>query len=476
MEYIIKGRKPEQIFRFFEEIAAIPHGSGNEKGIADYLEKFAADRDLFCVHDEIHNIFIKKPATKGRENEPAVLFQAHTDMVCEKNADTVHDFLTDPLELYLDGKYLRARGTTLGADDGIGVTTMLALLDGAVASHPAIECLFTVSEETGMDGVNGFDFSLVKARKMINLDSEEIEYAIAGCAGGVRNDLIINAKKEPAKGSALKISLGGLAGGHSGVNIADGRANANKLIGRVLLALSDIGYKLVSLNGGGKSNAIPREACAVIVTDVPDKIIAEVKKHEADISFELADCDKSFFLSAESVSLPAESFDKATTESAVRLLAVVDNGVFEMSKKIDGFIEFSRNLGVITTKEDKIYFTFFARSGIDAQLEASNRELEALAALCGADVKYYESYGGWAYTPESKVRDDYAAAYNKVTGDELKVIQIHAGLECGIVKAQIPDMDVISVGPNALNIHSPDEALDLDSVEVLAKIIEKMLA
>ena len=164
MEYIIKGRKPEQIFRFFEEIAAIPHGSGNEKGIADYLEKFAKERGLFCVHDEIHNIFIRKPATAGRENEPSVLFQAHTDMVCEKNADTVHDFLTDPLELYLDGKYLRARGTTLGADDGIGVTTMLALLDGAVASHPEIECLFTVSEETGMDGVNGFDFSLVKIR------------------------------------------------------------------------------------------------------------------------------------------------------------------------------------------------------------------------------------------------------------------------------------------------------------------------
>jgi len=476
MEYIINGRKPEQIFRFFEEIAAIPHGSGNEKGIADYLENFAKERGIFCVHDEIHNVFMRVPATEGRENEPAVLFQAHTDMVCEKNADTVHDFLTDPLELYLDGKYLRAKGTTLGADDGIGVTTMLALLDGAVASHPEIECLFTVSEETGMDGVNGFDFSLVKARKMINLDSEELDFAIAGCAGGVRNSLIINAKKEPASGSAVKLLLGGLAGGHSGVNIADGHANANKLMGRVLLALSDIGYKLVSFNGGGKPNAIPREARAVIVTDAPEKIAEAVKKLESDISFELADCDKAFFLTAENAELPSESFDKATTETAVRLVSVVDNGVFEMSKKIDGFVEFSRNLGVVTTEEDKIYFTFFARSGIDAQLEASNRELEALAALCGAEVEYYENYGGWAYTPKSQVRDDYAAAYKKVTGKDLTVIQIHAGLECGIVKAQIPDMDVISVGPNALNIHSPDEALDLDSVEVLAKIIEKMLA
>jgi len=477
MKYIIEGRKPEQIFRFFEEISAIPHGSGNEKEIADYLEKFAKERGLFFIHDEIHNIFIRKPATNGRENEPPLLFQAHTDMVCEKNADTIHDFMTDPHELYLDGKYLRARGTTLGADDGIGVTIMLALLDGAVESHPEIECLFTVSEETGMDGVNGFDFSVVKSRKMINLDSESIDHAVAGCSGGVRNNLIIDIKKEPVTaGAALKIVLGGLAGGHSGENIADGRANANKLMGRVLLAISNIDHRLVSLNGGGKSNAIPREATAVIITEKPDEVSCCIKKLAADIAFELSSDDKSFFLTCEKTELPNESFDKATTEVAVRLLGVVDNGVFEMSKKTEGFVEFSRNLGVITTDEDKLTYTFFARSGIEAQLDSSNKELEALAKLCGATVECSERYGGWAFAPSSPIRDDYMAAYKKVTGKDLVVIQIHAGLECGIIRAKIPDMDIISVGPNAFGIHSPDEALDLDSVEVLASVIEEILS
>ncbi len=476
MEYIINGRKPEQIFRFFEDIAKIPHGSGNEKGIADHIEKFAKERGLFCIHDDVHNIFVRMPATPGRETEPSIILQAHTDMVCEKNADTVHDFLTDPLKLYLDGKFLRAKGTTLGADDGIGVTLMMAVLDGAFESHPEIECLFTVSEETGMEGVNGFDFSVVKSRKMINLDSEDIGCAVVGCAGGVRHNLIINAKKEPPKGSAIKISVGGLAGGHSGENINDGRANANKVLGRVLLAISGYDYRLVSINGGGKANAIPREASAIITVKDIDGIKSDINKIAEDIAFELSAEDKNFFLSCENVETPELSLDKNTTDSAVALLGVAANGVFEMSKNIPGFVEYSRNLGVIRSDDDKIVFTFFARSGINAQLDSTSAELEALARLCGADIECSERYGGWAYAPESVVREEYAAAYKKVTDEELKCRQIHAGLECGIIKDQIPDMDVISVGPNAYGIHSPDEALDLDSVEVWAEVIKEMLA
>ncbi len=476
MEYIIRNRFPEAIFRFFEDIAAIPHGSGNEKGIADYIEDFAKSHGFECYRDEIHNVFVKKPASAGRENDPAVLLQAHTDMVCEQNEGTNHNFLTDPLDLYLDGKYLRARGTTLGADDGIGVAIMLAALDGAFATHPALECLFTVSEETGMDGVNGFDFSLVSAKKMINLDSADIRAVIAGCAGGVRCNLNFKGTRAPSDKKAVKIVLGGLAGGHSGENINDGRANANKLMGRILLALNECGYELSSINGGGKSNAIPRECRAVIATDNVDGVISCVCKMASDLKIELSPADAGFFLHTELIDEKVRVFDKKTGESAIDLLGIAPNGVFEMNKYINGFVEFSRNLGVIVTNGNEIHFTFFARSAIDAQLEASNRELETLAKLVGAEIEYSEAYHGWNYEPVSPLRDKYLAACRELGIAEPVVMSIHAGLECGIIKAQIPDMDIISVGPNELDIHSPDEALDLDSVEQLAKIIEKTLA
>lgn len=475
MEYIIHGRKPENLFRFFEEISAIPRGSGNEKGMADYLENFAEVRGLECYRDRLNNIFIKMKGSAGRESEPAVLLQAHTDMVCEKNEGVEHDFLKDGLKLYLDGKYLRARGTTLGADDGIGVVTMLAFLDGASDSHPPLECLFTVSEETGMDGVNGFDFSLVGARKMLNLDSEDIGTAIVGCVGGARCNLTIKGKTEPVDGKTLRLCVKGLAGGHSGSNIADGRANANKLMGRILLALGD-DFRLVSLNGGCKSNAIPRECEALIVTRESEKIENLAKSVAAGIAGELGDWDKGFEFICEETRDQANAFDTQTTVKAVSLLGVAANGVLEMSKRIEGFVEYSRNLGVIKTEEDSIVFTFFARSAIEGQLDATCRELEALARLCDAEVEYNERYHGWDYSPESEVRDAYAAAYRKVTGKEIKVAAIHAGLECGVIKDSIPDMDIIAVGPDAIDIHSPDEKLDLDTAETLFAVISTMLA
>lgn len=475
MEYIIHGRKPESLFRFFEEISAIPRGSGNESGIADYLEAFAASRGLECVRDGINNVFIKMKGSVGREAEPAVLLQAHTDMVCEKNEGVVHDFERDGLELYLDGKYLRARGTTLGADDGIGVVTMLAILDGELESHPPIECLFTVSEETGMDGVHGFDFSRVTARRMLNLDSEDIGTAIVGCAGGVRCTVTLSGEPEACEGRMLKLSLKGLAGGHSGSNIADGRANANKLMGRILLALGTDNYRLALINGGGKSNAIPRECEALIVTSDPEGLTARANGLADGIAGELGEWDGGFRFSCTEVGGSAVAFDAGTTRTAVGLLAVAPNGVLEMSKRIDGFVEFSSNLGVIRTENGEIAFTFFARSAIEGQLDAAYGSLSALAALCGARIECAERYRGWDYEPASSVREDYARAYRAVTGKDIAVASIHAGLECGIIKGAIPDMDMISIGPDAIDIHSPDEKLDLDSAEVFFAAIAKML-
>lgn len=476
MEYIIKGRKPEQVFRFFEEICAIPHGSGNEKGIADYLVKFANDRGLFVYRDAVHNVFIRKEASKGRENDAPMLLQAHTDMVCEKNDGTDHDFLTDPLKLYIDGKYLRAKGTTLGADDGAGVALMLAALDGAFESHPMLECLFTVSEETGMDGVNNFDFSLVSAKRMLNLDNAELEKAIVGCAGGVRSHVIVKGNKTQANGTAVKISVNGLAGGHSGENIKDGRENANKIMGRILLGLrKKCNYFLSEINGGGKPNAIPRECKATIVTDDPDTAVKFVNDLGKIIAAELGELDRNFNVVCKETELPQLMFDADTTKRTVYLLGIVANGVLEMSKRIEGFVEYSRNQGVIKTNEDGVEFLFFARSAIDAQLEASNCEIEALAELCGAEVHYAEQYHGWDYEPESKLREEYVESYKAITGKDLKICAIHAGLECGIVKAAIPDIDILAVGPNELDIHSPDEALDLDSAETLCEIVNDLL-
>ena len=478
MNYIIKDRKPENIFRFFEDICAIPHGSGNEKAIADYIEDFAKARGLEYSRDAVNNIFVKKPATPGRENDPKLMLQAHTDMVCEKNADTVHDFLRDPLDLYIEDGWLHARGTTLGADDGIGVAIMLGALDGAAKSHPALECLFTVSEETGMDGVINFDFSKVSAKRLINLDAAEIGTVIGGCAGGVRCNLTLEAKKEKnTKKEAATVKLCGLAGGHSGENINHGRANANKLMGRFLLALrqNGIDYRLAKISGGGKPNAIPRECTATIAADSFDAMKALAVKFEAEIKNELAKCDGAFSVECNKADAPDEVFGADATVRAATLLGTVANGVLKMSNKIEGLVEYSRNLGVIRTEGDEIVFTFMARSGINAQLDASNDELEALAALLGMSTEYNERYGGWDFASVSPLRDSYAEAYRETVGGEPKIESIHAGLECGFIIDNIPDMDIISVGPNEVDIHSPDERLELASVETLWKIVEKVM-
>ncbi|MBE6600353.1 MAG: aminoacyl-histidine dipeptidase [Ruminococcaceae bacterium] len=474
MEYIIKGRRPENVFRFFEDICAIPHGSGNEKGIADYIEGFARSRGFLYTRDHVNNIFIKKSATAGRENEPPIMLQAHTDMVCEKNEGTEHDFLTDPLELYIEDGWLHARGTTLGGDDGIGVAIMLAILDGAVASHPTIECLFTTSEETGMDGVINFDFSQVSARRLVNLDAADISTVICGCAGGLRAVLSFDGALSENKKSAVTAKIGGLAGGHSGENINDGRANANKLMGRFLSMLGEL--SIVSVNGGGKVNAIPRECVATFAIDDVSYIQSLAASFEAEIKNELSEDDREFFVQVTPAGVPELAFSEEFSRRIVNMMVTVPSGVLKMSNKVKGLVEYSRNLGVIRTDCDKIEFLFLDRSGINAQLDLSCREFSALAELLGAELKIDNRYGGWDFAEKSPLREKYSEAFLRVMGKPAQVESIHAGLECGYIIEKIPDMDIISVAPNLVAIHSPDERLDLCSVEDMFKIINEMLA
>ncbi len=475
-QYVIKGKAPESLFRFFEEISAIPRGSYNEAGVADHLVAFAKARGLEVYRDELHNVLIKAPATKGQEERPPLLFQGHTDMVCEKNADVEHDFSKDPLKLWVDGKLLRARGTTLGGDDGIAVAAMMALLDGEIAEHPAYECLFTTAEEVGLNGAHGFDYSLLSARRMINMDSEELGVVTCGCAGGMRHDLTRTLHPEAFVGSAVRISIGGLMGGHSGENIKDGRANANKLMGRLLAALpSDRDMRIVTLNGGSKDNAIPRECEAVIAVadaDAAEQILTDTA---AEIAAELVREDHQFTVEVEDCEPQAQMWSREDTVCAISLLACAANGVLEMSRDVQGLVEYSRNLGVVRTEESTFTVVFSSRSAMESRLDASANELTALAAMCGCSVRHYSRYPGWDYAAASAVREAYLRAYFDVTGEHARVNVIHAGLECGIIRSKVPDMDVISVGPTMYDIHSPAEALDLDAVETFWKTIVRLI-
>ncbi len=476
MEYIVKGYQPEKLFEYFEQICAIPHGSGNEAAIAQFLVDFAAERGLACHRDAVNNVFIKAPATPGLEDRPAILLQGHTDMVCEKNSDTVHDFARDGLKLFVENGWLGAKGTTLGGDDGIAVAMMMAILDGQTP-HPAVECLFTVEEEVGLLGAESFDYSLVSATRMINMDSEDEACVTAGCAGGLRTDLTLPVAYEDACGMGVMIKLGGLAGGHSGADVHRGRANANKLMGRILLALGTLfDYRLCYIEGGSKDNAIPRECVALVCGKNLMMMPAAVAKLTNDIKAELCAEDAGFYMQCKTVAAPDQCLDKNSTARVVGAIGTVAVGVLAMSNDIPGLVEYSRNLGIIRTEQGEVHLTLSTRSALESQLDASINDLDALATLCGGSARHHSRYPGWSYAKESPIRDKYLQAYAKLFGKTPEVSVIHAGLECGIIRSRLPEMDMISVGPNMRNIHSPDERLDLASCERFWRVIAAILA
>lgn len=477
---VIRGFEPARLFTYFEEISAIPRGSGNEAGVADYLVRFAVSHGLAHTRDANNNVLIKAPATQGRENEAPLLFQGHTDMVCEKNGDVVHDFERDPIRLVLNGRELTADGTTLGADNGIAVAMMLSLLDGGVSSHPALECLFTTEEETGMGGAIAFDYSQLNARHMINLDSEEESVVTVGCAGGIRSDLTIPVSYGSIGDRTLcRVSLTGLGGGHSGADIHTGRQSANLLLGRLLASLDDV--RLVTVEGGSKDNAITREATAVVA--VPNAAVASMKLLSLgdEIAGELVAADENCRIScerlteAEAAELP-QVMDEKTTARVLGVLCNAPCGVLAMNHEVEGLVEYSRNLGIVRTTNGTVRMTFTSRASRESRLDGTITALDALSAMLGATVEHHSRYPGWEYAPVSPLRDAYVAAYAAENGRPMQVVAIHAGLECGYIKQQIPDMDIISVGPDMKAIHSPDETLYLDSVERVFGTLERLIA
>ena len=476
-QLITKGYKPEKALAYFEELCKIPHGSGNEEAVACYIENFAKARGLFVIRDANNNVFIRKEATEGYENVPAYLLQGHTDMVCAKLTTSAHDFEKYALDLYMEDGWLRARGTTLGGDDGIAVAFMLALLDGEIENHPTLECLFTVEEETGLGGAESFDYSVVTAKKMINLDSESENEVCAGCAGGVRSKIDFKPTLEVSNGDVITLTVDGLFGGHSGVEINCGRANAILMTVNMLNEIvKEQGLALISLVGGEKDNAIPRMCEAKFVVEDSARAVSTIEKLDGEIRKGLCEADAGLKISVSAIN-DAENIETlAEGEKMLALIGGLKIGVLSMSAHLEGLVEFSRNLGVIEVDGKGAYITYSSRSSKEEQIDLSIAEVNSLVAELSANVRHTGRYPGWDFLPESDLRDTYIRKFKELMDKDVQTVVIHAGLECGIIKSRIPDMDIISVGPNMRNIHTPDEALDLNSCARLFEVIKAVLS
>ncbi len=474
MQNVTKGLEPKAVLSFFEEISAIPRGSKNEKGIADYLVKFAKDRGLFCVRDEVHNVFIRKQASAGAEHKPGLLMQGHTDIVCEKNADVAHDFLTDPIQMYMDGDWLKAKGTTLGADNGTAVAFMLAALDDDALPHPTLECLFTVQEELGLDGAKVFDASVVTARKLINLDCGPEGETTLCCAGG----MVVRLKKEmseiPFKGTALKVSVTGLAGGHSGGEIHRYLGNANKIMARLLNAVK--GVSLMDIDGGSKDNAIPRECFAHISVPLEEEARTAIADMAVKIKGELGERDENFKVTAEKAAAPEKMFCPNCTKALLSMMCVAPNGVIQMSHNFENTVEASSNMGVMKTAGNVVTVTFSPRSAIESINDETEDRLYKLGEAFGFSCETTARYPGWTFDKESPLRDLYVKTYKELTGKDAIMKSTHGGLELGIFKSKLKDLDIIAIGPLAKGAHSPDEKLNIPSLNRTWELLKVMMA
>ena len=466
---VLENLQPERVFYHFEEIAKIPHGSGNTKQISDYLVAFAKEHNLEHYQDEINNVIIIKEATEGYENAEAVIIQGHMDMVCEKESDCNIDFEKDGLDLYVEDGFVKARGTTLGGDDGIAVAYGLALLEATYIAHPRLELVITVDEETGMDGAYGIDLSMLKGKKMLNIDSDEEGIFLTSCAGGTSVEATIPVKRTTQTGVVLNVKVDGLFGGHSGAEIHKERGNASILMGRVLNNIAnEVTFGIISLAGGLKNNAIPRECNASIL--VPEEAVSLV---ETIISEQSGIFKKELFASDADVQVTsvnagvqeASILDFASINQVLAYLRLVPNGVQHMSQAIPGLVETSLNLGIMELKEDVFVTDTSIRSSVGSRKEDLRDKLVNIIELVGGEAEVVGDYPAWEYKAESKLREEIAASYKAVYGKEPEFTAIHAGLECGILSEKIDDLDCVSFGPQNFDIHTPQERLNIESTE-----------
>ena len=465
----------QSVLEIFKEITRIPRESGHEEKMTAFLQKFAADRGLGCKTDATGNVVITREAAPGKENVPAIVLQSHQDMVCEKNSGCDHDFSRDPISYVIEDGWMIAKDTTLGADDGIGVAASLALLDSDIPTGK-LECLFTISEETGMDGANAIESGLFTAKTLINLDSEDEGQLFVGCAGGVDTTAVFKYVEEEIDPSlaALKLRVFNAIGGHSGDDINKERANTVQILARFLYGEYSGGYRLVSFNGGNKRNAIAREAEAVILLDAAGAKALEDRfgKFAADVKAEYHRTDPDISFECIRTENPGKAVDKDTARRFIFALTAVNHGVLTMSQDIAGLVETSTNLAaVFMNVPGEIKVTTSQRSSTDSAKKFMADKVEAAFLLAGAEVSHSDPYPGWTPNMDSHILDVTVASYRKLFGVEPEVKAIHAGLECGLFLTKFPDLDMISFGPTLRGVHAPGEKLDLSSNEKFVRLL-----
>ena len=465
----------QSVLEIFKEITRIPRESGHEEKMTAFLQKFAADRGLDCRTDATGNVVITREAAPGKENVPAIVLQSHQDMVCEKNSGCDHDFAMDPISYVIEDGWMIAKDTTLGADDGIGVAASLALLDSDIPTGK-LECLFTISEETGMDGANAIESGLFTAKTLINLDSEDEGQLFVGCAGGVDTTAVFKYVEEEIDPSlaALKLRVFNAIGGHSGDDINKERANTVQILARFLYGEYSGGYRLVSFNGGNKRNAIAREAEAVILLDAAGAKALEDRfgKFAADVKAEYHRTDPDISFECIRTGNPGKAVDKDTARRFIFALTAVNHGVLTMSQDIAGLVETSTNLAaVFMNVPGEIKVTTSQRSSTDSAKKFMADKVEAAFLLAGAEVSHSDPYPGWTPNMDSHILDVTVASYRKLFGVEPEVKAIHAGLECGLFLTKFPDLDMISFGPTLRGVHAPGEKLDLASNEKFVRLL-----
>lgn len=479
---MLEGLQPQNVFHYFEEITRIPHGSGNTKAISDYCVSFAKEHNLTYYQDEVNNVILVKEASKGREQDAGVILQGHLDMVAAKDADSTHDFMKDPLPLAIHGDWITSTKTTLGGDDGIAVAYALAVLADDSISHPHLEVILTVDEETGMEGAAAIDLSMIKGKYLLNLDSEEEGIILTSCAGGMRGDMKLPVQYTDAEGIAYTATIKGLNGGHSGAEIHKERANAIKLAGRMLYLIKDsFEIGISGIRGGEFDNAIPRECSVELLvseTEAADfeQLLSDIQKTFQE---EFAVSDSGLLIELEKKGSSRQKvLTPLTQEKIIFLLMNVPNGIQHMSMDIDGLVETSLNSGVARMNDDAFELTASIRSSVESRKYALSMQLKYLTEFLGGEYSVYGDYPGWEYKRDSKLRETAGDIYKEMFGKAPEIQAIHAGLECGLLLEKCPGLDMISFGPDMKDIHTPKEALSISSTkrmwDYLVAILEKI--
>ncbi|TLU75202.1 aminoacyl-histidine dipeptidase [Mannheimia varigena] len=476
----ISTLSPQLLWQWFDKVCSIPHPSYHENELAEFIVNWAKSKNLFVERDEAGNVLIRKPATAGMENRQTIALQAHLDMVPQANAGTVHDFKKDPIQPYIDAEWVKAKGTTLGADNGIGLASCLAVLDSDDLAHPTIEVLLTMTEEAGMEGAIGLRPNWLTADIMINTDTEENGEIYIGCAGGENVNITLPVFLVPhQQDAALTFTLKGLQGGHSGCDIHTTRANAIKVFARILEeAYNKVEFQISAVQGGSVRNAIPREAHATLIVSAEnkEKLTACLTQTAEQLKTELRIAEPNFQFFIEEADVPEQVFDPASTARVIHFINALPNGVVRNSDVVENVVETSLSIGVLSTKESDVKATILARSLIEGGKADIRSKIRSLAILVGAEVDFSGNYPGWEPNPDSKITPLTKAIYDNILGYESQIKVIHAGLECGLINKIYPNMDFVSIGPTILNAHSPDEKVHIPAVETYWKLLTRLLA